>query len=350
MKKRSLKAGMEPGTLVHIGEVYGDTTKISVIEYTKDSFAENDDATLNEALHYISTPEMTWINIQGIHDIEMIDTIGKSFGMHALVMEDILNTTQRAKLDDYKEYLYIVLKLLSFDNGHQSVHSEQISILVNSNCVITFQESNNDNFKSIRERIRKANTKIREMGSDYLCYTIIDWIIDQYFVILEKVDDKLETLEEDLLDNPHTQILLSIERTKREVILLRKSVWPIRDLISQFNRIDTHLIHESSRIFMRDVYDHTIQLIDTIESFRDIVSGLLDLYLSNLTQRTNEIMKVLTVVSSIFVPLTFLASLYGMNFDNIPELHAQYGYYVLLSVMAFIATCMVYSFRRKKWF
>lgn len=350
LKRRSQKAGMEPGVLVHVGEVYSDLPRIIVVDYSKESFAENDNATIDEALQYISTPEITWINIQGIHDTNMIDSIGKRFGMHALAMEDILNTTQRAKLDDYKEYLYIVLRLLNYDYKAQMVSGEQISILVKSNCVITFQESNKDHFKGIRERIRKPNTKIREMGTDYLCYTIIDWIIDQYFVILEKVDDKLESLEEALLDNPHTEILLKIERTKREVILLRKSVWPIRDLISQFNRIDTPLIHEGSRIFMRDVYDHTIQLIDTIESFRDIVSGMLDLYLSNLTQRTNEIMKVLTVVSTIFVPLTFLASLYGMNFDNIPELHAEYGYYVLLTSMAVIATFMIFYFRRKKWF
>lgn len=341
---------MEPGVLVHVGEVYSDHPKIIVVDYSKDSFAESTDATIEEALEYIHSPEITWINIQGINDTTIIDAIGKEFGMHALAMEDILNTDQRAKLDDYKDYLYIVLRLLNYDYKADTVTGEQISILVNKNCVITFQESNRDLFKGIRERIRKPNTKIREMGTDYLCYTIIDWIIDQYFVILEKVDDKLEHLEEALLNHPHTEILLKIERTKREVILLRKSVWPIRDLVSQFNRIDTPLIHENSRIFMRDVYDHTIQLIDTIESFRDIVSGMLDLYLSNLTQRTNEIMKVLTVVSTIFVPLTFLASLYGMNFDNIPELHAQYGYYVLLCVMVLIASAMIYYFRRKKWF
>jgi magnesium transporter len=341
---------MEPGSLIHIGKVYADRAKISIVEYSKDSFIEKDDATLQEALHYIESPQITWINVQGIHDTNLINALGKAFGMHPLVMEDILNTTQRAKLDDYKQYLYIVLRLLNYNTELQEVNGEQISILVKNDCLVTFQESDKDLFKSIRERIRKPNTKIREMGTDYLCYTIIDWIIDQHFTILEKVDDKLETLEEDLLDNPHIGILLKIERTKREIILLRKSVWPLRDLISQFNRIETPLIHESSRVFMRDVYDHTIQLIDTIESFRDIVSGMLDLYLSNLTQRTNEIMKVLTVVSTIFVPLTFLASLYGMNFDNIPELHAQYGYYILLGTMVLIASFMIYYFHKKKWF
>ena len=341
---------MEPGALIHIGEVYSEKVKISIVEYSKDTFAENDNASIQDAVHYIGTPELSWINIQGIHDPEIIDAIGKAFGMHPLVMEDILNTTQRAKLDDYKQYLYIVLRLLNYDPEYQSIDEEQISILVKKDCVLTFQESGKDFFKGIRERIRKPNSKFREMGTDFLCYAIIDWIIDQQFTVLEKVDDKLETLEEDLLNSPHTGILLKIEKTRREIILLRKAVWPIRDLISQFNRIDSPLIQESARVFMRDVYDHTIQLIDTIESFRDIVSGMLDLYLSNLTQRTNEIMKVLTVVSTIFVPLTFLASLYGMNFDNIPELHAKYGYYTLLGVMAIIASCMVYFFYRKKWF
>ncbi len=341
---------MEPGSLVHIGEIFADRTKISIIEYSKDTLLENEDTTVKEIQHYLSTPQITWVNVQGISDTSLIDTIGHEFKMHPLVMEDILNTTQRAKLEDHKDYLYIVLRMLKYNHETESVDGEQISILLRKDCVITFQESDQDLFKSIRERIRKPNTKIREMGSDYLCYTIIDWIIDQYFVILEKVDDKLEKLEEDLLNDPHTGTLLKIERTKREVILLRKSVWPTRDLISQFTRLDSPLINDSSRVFMRDVYDHTIQLIDTIESFRDIVSGMLDLYLSNLTQRTNEIMKVLTVVSTIFVPLTFLASLYGMNFDNIPELHNQYGYYFLLGVMLMIGVTMVYYFRRKNWF
>lgn len=341
---------MEPGSLVHIGEIYGERTKISIIEYSKDTLIENEDATVKEIQHYLSTPEVTWINVQGISDTTLIDTIGHDFGMHPLVMEDILNTTQRAKLEDYKQNLYIVLRMLKYNHATDSVDGEQISLFIRKDCVITFQESDQDLFKSIRERIRKPNTKIREMGTDYLTYTIIDWIIDQYFVILEKVDDKLESLEEDLLNNPQTSTLLKIERTKREIILLRKSVWPTRDLISQFTRLDSPLINDSSRVFMRDVYDHTIQLIDTIESFRDIVSGMLDLYLSNLTQRTNEIMKVLTVVSTIFVPLTFLASLYGMNFDNIPELHYQYGYYVLLGVMFMIGSAMVLYFRRKNWF
>lgn len=350
LRRRSSKAGMEPGTLVHIGEVYGDRAKISVVQYSKESFAENDDISIQEAFQYVSPSHITWINVQGIHDTEIIDTIGQHFGMHTLVMEDVLNTTQRAKLDDFKDYLYIVLRLLNYNSEKEEVDGEQISILFKQELVITFQESHKDVFRGIRERIRKPNTKIREMGSDYLCYTIIDWIVDQYFAVLEKVDDRLESLEDDLLNNPSTQILLTIERTRREVILLRKSVWPIRDLISHFNRIESSLVHESSKVFMRDVYDHTIQLIDTIESFRDIVSGMLDLYLSNLTQRTNEIMKVLTVVSTIFVPLTFLASLYGMNFDNIPELHAEYGYFILLSLMVLIATGMIIYFRKKKWF
>lgn len=350
IKSRVRKVGLPPGSLIApIGEKKTDKIHVTVFDYTADQLVEKQDASLQECVQYLDTPGMTWINICGIDDIQTIEWVGRRFGLHPLLLEDIMSSGQRSKLDDYKDNIYIVVKMLTYNDEKQQVEDEQVSLVLGKNFLISFLESKNNVFAPIYERLRPDNSRLRQRGVDYLCYTLIDCLVDNYFLILEKVDGKLETLEDELIKSPTPKTPQKIQRAKREITLLRKSVWPMREVISNFRRIETPLIQDTTKLYIHDVYDHTIQAIDAIESFRDIVAGMLDIYLSNISQRMNEIMKVLTVVSTIFVPLTFIASIYGMNFDNIPELHWHYGYYEVLALMAIVTLGMLYYFKRKNW-
>jgi magnesium transporter len=348
IKLRAKKAGLPPGILIPSEETRTGKIHVSVFDYDANQLVEKQDTTIHECLKFLDSEAITWINICGIDDIQTIELVGRRFGLHPLLLEDIMSSGQRSKLDDYKDNIYIVVKMLNY-NENQQVEDEQVSLVLGKNFLISFLESKTNVFAPIYERLRPANSRIRQRGADFLCYTLIDCLVDNYFLILEKIDGKLENLEEELIKSPSPKTLQKIQKAKREITLLRKSVWPMRELISNFRRIETPLIQDTTKLYIHDVYDHTIQAIDAIESFRDIASGMLDIYLSNISQRMNEIMKVLTVVSTIFVPLTFIASIYGMNFDNIPELHWHYGYYAVLSLMAIITLGMIYFFHRKGW-
>lgn len=349
LKNRFKKVGLAPGTLVHIGNYIQTKINISIIDYDALHFVEKSNVSLDECLEYLNTPLKTWIHVRGIHDISMVQKIGAYFGLHPLMLEDIVNSGQRCKLDDYKENLFIVMRMLRYDSGKSEILDEQISIVLGSSYVISFVETEEEIFEPILQRLRKDNSRTRQLGSDYLCYSLMDCIVDNYFVILEKVDSNLEKLETELIEDPHPKTLLKIQRTKRDIILLRKSIWPTREVMSQLRRLENPLIDESTRIYMQDVYDHTIQAIDTIESFRDISSGMLDVYLSNMSQKMNEVIKVLTVVATVFAPLTFITGLYGMNFQHMPELQSKYGYPIVLIAMIIISIIMLIFFRRKKW-
>lgn len=346
---RVKKVGMAPGSLVSTNQGNPSKVHISVFDYDANTLIEKQDTTIQECLTCLDSKAKTWINVSGIDDIQTIETIGRRFGLHPLLLEDIVSSGQRSKLDDYKDTIYIVAKMLNYNNESQQVEDEQVSLVLGKNFLISFLESKNNVFAPIYERIRPDNSKIRQRGPDYLCYTLLDCLVDNYFLILEKVDGKLESLEDELIKSPAPKTLQKIQRAKREITLLRKSVWPMREVISNFRRIESPLIQDTTKLYVHDVYDHTIQAIDAIESFRDIASGMLDIYLSNISQRMNEIMKVLTVVSTIFVPLTFIASIYGMNFDHIPELHWKYGYPAVLTLMIIVTCVMLYYFKRKGW-
>ena len=281
--------------------------------------------------------------------MDTIEKIGQHYDLHPLVLEDILHTGQRPKFEDIEQYLFVVLMMLRFDKENKSVISEQVSLVLGKNFVISFQENVGDVFEQIRDRIRNSKGRIRKMGSDYLMYALLDAIVDGYFAILENMGETIETLEEELVDDPSKNTLQQIHHLKREMIFLRKSVWPLRELISSLERSESKLIQQSTEAYLRDVYDHTIQVIDTVESFRDMVASMLDLYLSSLSMRMNEVMKVLTIIATIFIPLTFIAGVYGMNFHNMPELSWKYGYPVTLLVMAIISIGMLYYFKRKNW-
>ena len=355
IKKRSSKTGLPPGTLVHVGVRKVEKAKITIIDYDETHFEEKEVTTVEECLPFKDTPTVTWINIDGIHQVEVIEKIGKQFNLHPLVLEDILNTGQRPKVEDFEHYLYIVLKMLYYDDKDSETKAEQISLLVGSNFVISFQEQEGDVFNPIRERIRGSKGRIRKMGADYLAYSLINAIIDNYFVILERLGERIETLEEELVNNPTPETSQEIHRLKGDMIFLRKSVWPLREVINGLTRGESSLIKESTVIYLRDVYDHTIQVIDTLETYRDVVSGMVDTYLASLSNRMNEVMKVLTVIAVIFIPLTFIAGIYGMNFNpevspwNMPELNWGFGYPTAIGIMIFIGIGMVLYFKNKKW-
>jgi magnesium transporter len=326
-----------------------EKVKITIIDYDEAHLQEKEVKNVEECFPFKDKPTVTWINVDGIHDIKLIEQIGRHFDMHPLIPEDIVNTAQRPKYEDFGGYFFIVLKMLFYDEQAGETTSEQVSLIVGSNFVISFQEKEGDVFNPIRDRIRNAKGRIRKMGADYLAYALIDAIVDHYFIILERFGEKIENTEGELVLNPTPETLQVIHKLKREMIFLRKSVWPLREVISGLQRSESALIHKSTVIFLRDVYDHTIQVIDTIETFRDMTSGMLDIYLSSISNKMNEVMKVLTIIATIFIPLTFIAGIYGMNFRYMPELGWRFGYVMVWAIIFVVAILMMIYFKRKRW-
>ena len=349
IKKRSHKAGLPPGTITPMTDERGAKLRITAIDYDESQLEEIEAKTIEDVLPFKAKPTVTWINLDGIHRTDVIEEIGRNFGIHPLVLEDIVNTGQRPKMEDFGDYLYVVIRMLCHNADNDEVRSEQVSLVIGPNFVISFQEMEGDVFDTIRDRIRKAKGRIRKMGADYLAYALIDAVVDGYFLILERFGERIEGMEDELIANPSPEALQTIHTLKRELIYLRKSVWPLRETISGMQRSESSLIADGTQLYLRDVYDHTIQVIDTVESLRDMVSGMLDTYLSSVSNRMNEVMKVLTIIATIFIPITFIAGIYGMNFAFMPELGWRGGYFVVLGVMAGAALAMVIYFRRKRW-
>jgi magnesium transporter len=348
LRKQAKKAGLPPGSLVYTGEKVDEKVSISIIEYDEQHFQEREIASFDECLLLKNKPGVTWIKVDGIHAVENLQKLGDCFKLHPLVLEDILNTDQRPKIEDFDDYIYIVLRLINYAADNE-LSSEQISLILGSNFLISFQESDGAVFAPVLERLRTSKGRIRKTGADYLAYALMDLIVDNYFVVLEKFGEAIEYLEEEVVKQPTPGTLRDIHRFKYDMILLRKSVWPLREVIARLDRRESDLIQEATGIYFKDVYDHTIIAIDNIETYRDILSGMLDIYLSSISNRLNEVMKVLTVIATIFMPLTFLAGVWGMNFKYMPELNWIWGYPAALSLMIVIALCMVRYFRRKKW-
>lgn len=348
-KKRSRKAGLPPGTLVHIGEKRTEKVRISLIDYDEERFEEKQMERVEQCFPFKDTPTVTWINIDGIHQTDIIEKIGAHFDLHPLIMEDIVNTAQRPKMEDFGNYMFIVLKMLSYNEKTEEVEAEQVSLILGSNFVISFQEKEGDVFDPVRGRLRNGKGRIKKMGADYLAYRLMDAIVDNYFAILEKLGEKVETLEDLLVESPGQEALHDIRNLKSEMIFLRKSVWPLREVVSGMQRGESLLIKDSTTIYLRDVHDHTVQVIDTIEAFRDILAGMMDIYLSSVSNRMNSIMKVLTIIATIFIPLTFIVGIYGMNFEYMPELHTKWGYPAVLFIMLAVVAVMLGYFKKKKW-
>jgi magnesium transporter len=348
-ERRSRKAGLPPGTLVYTGEQRVESVRITVIDYDEQHVQEKQVASIEECFPFSATPTVTWINVDGLHDVSVIEKLGKAFDLHPLIMEDILSTAQRPKFEDYEKNIFIVLRMLSFSDDHQMVETEQVSLIMGPNFVLSFQERVGDVFDFVRDRIRNAKGRVRKLGADFLAYSLVDAIVDSYFVILEKLGEKIEDLEEELVSDPDEKTVRRIHSLKREIITLRRSIWPLRELVNGLQRSESPLITKPTSVYLRDVYDHTIQIIDTIESFRDMVSGMLDIYLSSVSNRMNAVMKVLTIIATLFIPLTFIAGVYGMNFEYMPELKWRYGYAAIWAVMVLVASIMLLYFRKKKW-
>ncbi len=348
-KKRGEKAGLPPGTPVFVGVKKMEQTKIKIIAYDESKFEEKVIENVGEFFFSQDSKGVTWINVDGIHQVEIIEEIGKKFELHPLVVEDIVNTEQRPKIEDFGNYAFIVLKMLIYEDEKKDIRGEQVSLILGKNFVISFKEKEEDIFEPVRERIRNGKGRIRKMGADYLFYVLIDSIVDYYFIILEKIGDYLEEVEEKVVTQPEKETFNELNKLKRELIFLRKSVWPLREVISGLERGDSSLIERGTRIFLRDVYDHTIQVIDTVETFRDIVSGMHDTYLTSITNRTNEIMKVLTIIATLFIPLSFITGIYGMNFEYMPELKMRWAYFTVWGVFVGISVLMLGFFKKKKW-
>jgi magnesium transporter len=348
-KRSSKKVGLSPGTLVYVGEKKTEEAKISIIDYDEKHLNEHAAATIEECLVYKDKETVTWINVTGIHDLEIVEDLGRQFGLHPLLLEDIVHTEQRPKMEDYDCYLFILLKMLRLDQKPGDVGVEQVSLVVGSNVVISFQEREGDVFNPVRERIRKGKGRIRKKGSDYLGYALIDAIVDGYFKIFEELGERIESLHGEVIADPEVETLQAIQKLKREMIVLRKSVWPLREAVSALVRGESSLIKEDVVIYLRDVYDHTIQVIDTIETFRDMLSGMLDIYLSSVSNKMNEVMRMLTVIATLFIPMTFIAGIYGMNFKYMPELEWHWAYPCFWFVVFVLAAVMLLFFRRRKW-
>lgn len=310
---------------------------------------ENRAPAFNEDMGFVNRPGVTWLDIDGVHQTDVLESVGACANLHPLVIEDIHNTYQRPKVEDYEDYLYIVLKMISWDGDSKELQGEQVSLILGQNYVLSFKEDPGDIFDPVRSRLREGKGRLRKMSADYLAYALLDQVVDHYFIVLENLGEQIEDLEDELVTNPDSSTLQTIHHLKRELIFLRKSVWPLREAISSLERGESPLFQPETLVYLRDVYDHTIQVIDTIETFRDMVSGMLDIYLSSISNRMNEVMKVLTIIATIFIPLTFIAGVYGMNFVNMPELQWPWGYFMVWGVMIIIFIGMLIFFKRKKW-
>ena len=351
----SKKIGMTPGSIIYIGKERTTDVHIDVIDYSETEHKEKRLTNIEDCFPFKDSPTITWINIDGIHKPEPIEKLGQHFGIHPLVLEDIVNTGHRPNMQDTEDYIFIVIKMLYGDKEDGEIKSEQVSVLFGKNWVITFQETSDDVLDIVRQRIKRTVPRTRLMSADYLAYSLIDAVVDYYFIILEQIGEKVEMLEDEIAENPKTESLATIRDLKKQLIILRKSVWPLREVIGGLERIETKLIKKSTIPYIRDLYEHTIQVIDTVETFRDMVSGLLDLYHTGVSNRMNDIMKVLTIFATMFIPLGFLAGVYGMNFDtsispfNLPELRFYFGYPMFWLTVIIVIVGLLWFFRRKKW-
>ncbi|MCK9395563.1 MAG: magnesium/cobalt transporter CorA [Methylobacter sp.] len=345
----SEKSGLPPGSLVHVGEVHEHEHKITLIDYNKSTLTRRTIKTIEELLPYQTTDTITWVIIDGLKDVSIIDAIGQHFDIHALVLEDILNTHQRPKFEEFDDYLYIVLKALSLADDEFNVEYEQVSLLLLNKFVFTFREKPDAIFEPLFNRLNNDKSHLRNLGTDYLTYVIMDSIVDEYFTLQDTFDELIESVEDELLSNPSAQTLNTIQKIKRELIFLRRSVSPMRELLASIQRSESPLLNDKTKRYFGDIYDHVIRVTEAMESYRDLIAGMLDIYLSSVSNKMNETMKVLTVFASIFIPLTFIAGVYGMNFEYMPELKWRWGYPALWAVFIGVSVFLLRFFKKKNW-
>jgi magnesium transporter len=347
---KTAKKGSVPGAISYVGRVRNEPVKLHVIDYNQKEVIEKDLKSITEIVPFIEKESITWLDVSGVHDANLIEQIGCHFNIHPLILEDIANTTQRPKVEQHNDFLFLVLKMACFDTNKREIIIEHVSFIVGKNYLISFQEIEGDVLEDLRNRIRNNKGRARKLGSDYLMYAIFDSIVDNYFPILEEISEEIEGLEVKLVVDVDQEIINSIYKLKHEIIYLRKSIWPIREVINSLLRDNFKIIGDAGGPYFKDLYDHTVQIVETVEIFRDLTSSMLELHASQVSNRLNEIMKVLTMFAAIFIPLTFLAGVYGMNFEHMPELKTKFGYFVLWGIMVSIGSSMLYFFKKKKWF
>lgn len=349
-KKKSFKIGQPPGSAVFTGTKKLESVKINLISYNEEETEEFEIGSLADfSVHLNQKNRILWVDIVGLHDEKLLEEIGTLFDLHRLTLEDILNVEQRPKMEIFDHYLFTELQMVKCHGVDSPIDSEQISLILRENVLISFQEKEGDVFGFVRSRILQGKGTVRKRGADYLLYSLLDSIVDHYFLVLETVSEKIEVIEALAMNEPDTSVLQKIYLERRQILALRRSVYPLREVISSFEKNADQFITRETKPFIRDLYDNTIQVIETMEVFRDMSSGVLDLYMNSLSNRMNNVMKMLTIISTIFIPLTFVAGIYGMNFDNMPELRWQYGYFYVLAGMLVSALIMVGYFIRKKW-
>ena len=361
-RKRSHKSGLPPGTPVHIGVQKRDQPVLRVLTYHKEGVEEKTASSVSECVQAIGDPQLlnngslssfphfTWISVRGLHDIDLLQQLAGVLHIHPLVVEDIANTEQRPKVEDFDAYNFLVLKWIQQNPVSKDLVIEQVSMIQGQNFLVSFEEGPDDIFQAVRNRIHVGKGQIRNLGTDYLAYTLLDAVVDHYFIVLESLGEVIEDFEDELITHSDPDNLHKLHRLKQDMILLRKAVWPCREVIAKLERGESPLLTSATGIYFRDVYDHTIQVIETTETYRDMLAGMLDIYLSSISNKLNETMKVLTMIATIFIPLTFISGVYGMNFRYMPELDWPWGYPAVVAVMAILAIGMLLLFRRKRWF
>lgn len=344
-KRMSSKIGLPPGSLIHIGKRRADKVTLTLYRYDSNHFEESKINIIEDFVTPKDKDKINWLNIDGLHDTNTIKKIGESYNLHPLLLEDILNTKHRPKVELFNDYIFITFKMLGYDKNRIKINYEQVSIVLGKNYVLSFQEKQGDIFDPIRERIRNAKGKVREKGADYLVYLLVDIVVDNYFSIVDHIGEEIEALEEKVTKTPGEEFLNKIQKLKRELIFLRKSILPLKDAIGSLEKES----EESAAKYFRDVLDHTVNIIEIMETYRDMLTSLLSIYHSNITNKMNNVMKVLTIVATIFIPLTFVTGIYGMNFKYMPELDWKLGYMLVWSIIIGISVTMLIYFKRKKW-
>lgn len=350
------EAGLPPGTLKYVGRQTNAQVVVTVLEYNEFDYSETRHTDVEAEMLNVRNGMVRWINVEGVHNVELVEKIGRIYDIHPLTLEDIVNTNQRPKFEEYDRYLVNIMKMIYEEEnpkkGDNDIFvSEQLAILImNKRTVISFQEADGgDVFDIIRTRIRQGKGRIRKAGADYLAYCLIDAVVDSYFVVLEHFGDEMEKMEDSLVGNPKQEIIRRLYDLKRQMIYLRKAVWPMRDMVNNIERSESELMTPPTLVYLRDAHDHIVRVIDTVETYRDLISGMIDLYMTSQSNRMNEVMKTMTIITTIFVPLTFIVGVYGMNFDTMPELQTRFGYYVVWLVMIIIVVLLFIFFRVKKW-
>lgn len=367
LRSSTRKAGLSPGTVVFTGKRRAERTRITVTDFDPERLEETEVKGAEGCVPYRDSPTVSWVDLVGLRDVAVLEQLGLLFSIHPLVLEDIAHTTQRPKLEEHGDSLFIVLRAIvpvpgspdastdgetgaAEDDSSAAANEEQVSLILGRHCLLTFREQPSPLFDAVRQRIRASRGRIRRMGVDYLAYTLMDAVVDHYFIVLEAIAEELDDVEEALLENPGPQLLQRLHTLRKRVMRVRRAAWPIRDMLNTALRGESDLFDEATLPYLRDLQDHTLQVIDIVENFRDVLTSLMDVYLSSLSQRTNEVMKVLTVIATVFIPLTFVAGVYGMNFKFMPELQWHWSYAAFWVAMAVITAIQVYYMRRKGWF